>query len=209
MRGTIFAKTDTVVCKDNFYRYMRQCSQADGRPAVIGKDKKCAAERNYAAMQGHTVHHRYHSMLAHPVVDIAAGIITCTQYGSFFAFCIVAAGQVGRTSQKCGYNLLKGIDGIARRLAGGHPFLTCWKYGQRIGPVCGQFSGQCSPEKGRFIGMFFFIGIQLFRPRHLPLVTGFNCTPEVLKHIFVDMEGFVGIKTEFLFNKPDFIITQG
>ena len=73
VRRAVFAEADRVVRHHMDDALAHQRGEPDRRPAVIGEDQEGAGIRNDAAVQRHAVHGRGHAVLAHAVMDEAAG----------------------------------------------------------------------------------------------------------------------------------------
>ena len=96
-----------------------QCGEADRRPAIIGEDEEGPAIGDEAAMERDAVHRRGHAMLAHAIIDIAAGIIGRAHRRHVLGLGIVRAGEIGRAADELGQHRHQPLQHVLRGLAGG------------------------------------------------------------------------------------------
>ena len=71
----VLAQADGVVGHHVDHADAHQRGQTDRRAAVVGEDQEGAAVGDDAAVQRHAVHRRGHAVLAHAVMDVAAGVV--------------------------------------------------------------------------------------------------------------------------------------
>ena len=95
-------------------RHAHQRREADRRAAVVGEDQEGAAVGDHPAVQRHAVHRRGHAVLAHAVVDVAAGVVAGRRTGHALDEGVVGAGEVGRAAD----HLRDGGDETLERHAG-------------------------------------------------------------------------------------------
>ena len=98
MRRPVFAEPDRVVRHHMDDALAHQRGEPDRRPAIIGKHQEGARIGNDAAMQRHAVHGRRHAVLAHAVVNEAAGIVGGVQRLHRLGARVVGAGEIGGTA---------------------------------------------------------------------------------------------------------------
>ena len=75
MGRAVFAEPDRIVGHHMDDALAHQRGEPDRGPAIIGEHQKRAGIGNDAAVQRHAVHGRRHAVLAHAVMDEAAGIV--------------------------------------------------------------------------------------------------------------------------------------
>ena len=98
MRRPVLAEPDRVVRHHVDDALAHQRGKPDRRPAIIGEDQERPGVGDDAAMQRHAVHRRRHGVLAHAVMDEAAGIIGRAHRRHALGAGIVGAGEVGRAA---------------------------------------------------------------------------------------------------------------
>ena len=72
--------------------------QPDRRAGVVGEDQEGAGIGDHPAVQRHAVHRRRHAVLAHAVVDVAAGVVGRVEGLHALDEGVVGAGEVGRAA---------------------------------------------------------------------------------------------------------------
>ena len=80
MGRPVLSQGNAVVGENIDHVQPHQRGEADWRPHVIGKNQKCRAERQGAAVRRQTVQDRPHAMLAYAKIKIATGVAPDTIY---------------------------------------------------------------------------------------------------------------------------------
>ena len=111
----VFAQADRVVSHDEDNPKTHQGREADRRATIVGEDQEGAAIGNDAAVQGHAVHGRGHAVLAHPVMNVAAGIVPGLDDLVAGRLGVVRAGQIGRSADQLGNPLAQDVEDLVAR----------------------------------------------------------------------------------------------
>ena len=95
-----------------------QRAETDRGPAVIRENQEGAAVGYDPAVQRQAVHGRGHAVLADPVMDVRAGVITGLDHTlAVLGACVVGACQVGRAADELRHDRGQRLD----YLLGGNP----------------------------------------------------------------------------------------
>ena len=76
MGGAVLPETDGVMAHHIDGPLPHQRGQPQRWTAIVHEDQERAAVGDHAAMQGHTIHHAGHDMLADTIIEIVAGEIS-------------------------------------------------------------------------------------------------------------------------------------
>jgi hypothetical protein len=116
VRRPVFAEPDRIMGHhiDDAGAHKRR--QPDRRAAIIGKGQKRAAIEDQPAMHGNAVHRGRHAMLAHAIMDVAAGEVAGADLLQILGLGIVRRGQIGRAADQFGQDLGQSVQYRARGL---------------------------------------------------------------------------------------------
>ena len=109
MGWPVLTKTDAVMGQHIDDMLFHQTGQADGRPHIIGEDKKCTAIGNQASMQGHTVQNSGHAEFAHAEMDIPLVAGSCLKALFIIDQRFIRWGKISRTAHQAGDILGNGV----------------------------------------------------------------------------------------------------
>ena len=118
VRRAVFTETDGIVRQDVDDADAHQSGEADRRTAIVREDQEAAGIGDQTAVQRDTVHGSGHAVLAHAVVDVAAGEVRRRNRLGLARLGVVRAGQVGRAAERFQENAVDDFKRVFRSLAG-------------------------------------------------------------------------------------------
>ena len=125
MRRSVLAETNRVVRHDMNDALTHERTQPDRRTGIIREDEEGAGIRDDSAMQRHAIHCRGHAMLAHAIMDEAAGIIGGGQHLHRLRLGVIGACEVGRAADHFRHGIGQRIEREFRGSAGGDVLRRC------------------------------------------------------------------------------------
>ena len=115
--GAILSEEDAVMGPDVDYRLLHQGGQPDAGSHVVAEDQEGSSIGAYASMQGHSVHHRAHGMLADAEVHIARGHSVALDGVLVLHHGVVRWGEISGSANQLGDHIGNRVDD----LSGGRP----------------------------------------------------------------------------------------
>ena len=117
MGRAVLAEPDRIVRHHIDNAGPNEGGQPDRGPGVIGKCEERPAIRDQPAMHGDAIHRRRHPVLAHPVSDIAAGIVAPANVLLVLGLGVVRRCEVGGAANQLRNHPGQGIEHRPRGLA--------------------------------------------------------------------------------------------
>ena len=145
----VLAEPDRIVRHHMDDALAHERGQPDGRPAVVGEHQERAGIGNDPPVQRHAVHGRRHAVLAHAVMDEAAGIIGGGEHRHAFRPGVVGAGEVGRAADHFRHRGGQGFERAFGCGAGRDLFRRCGELLLHRAHRRGEFVLGSSPRRRR------------------------------------------------------------